>query len=139
MKGRNYQSLVSFISLILFVIIITICFLSIKNKNNEDYALRVEENFWSSERSTINEYSFDKVVKGDIISDTSFGLITVDSVSNDYIVLRFNEGNFVVREEGKGINLTADSLTTLQINRGTPISVSSQTMDAGVTVKVKFN
>ena len=67
-----------------------------------------------SENITYNPIKDSDIKKGDVISDSSFGTLTVKKIKKDYIVISVTEG--FVEDIGEGINMNADDLRKIKLN-----------------------
>ncbi len=86
---------------------------------------------------TAEENEFTTLNKGDVIYDTSFGVITIKSVDDHKVVLNV-DGAMVEPNSDGTINLRKDPITKITLNAGESIRLASQTMDAGVHMEISF-
>lgn len=105
--------------------------------SNADGEVIVIEDKWNDQGSSEEKYTFDDVKKGDVLSDSSFGTLTVKKIKDDYIIISVSEG--FVENTGEGINMNADDLTRIKLKKGESIKVSSKSFDAGITITIQYN
>nr|WP_027871101.1 hypothetical protein [[Eubacterium] cellulosolvens] len=73
----------------------------------------------------------------EIVYEDSFGTFRVYSANSKRITLEIKEGAFV-EKDGDGINLNAEPLKRITIEKGESVTVASQTMDAGVKLTFRY-
>lgn len=105
--------------------------------SNAGGEVTVIESKWNDQGSSEEKMVYSDIQKGDVISDSSFGTLTVKKVKKDYIVITVTEG--FVEDIGEGINMNADDLRKIKLKKGESISISSKTFDAGITITVEYN
>ncbi len=106
-------------------------------ETNAGGTVTITENKWNDQGSSEEKTVYSDIQKGDVISDSSFGTLTVKKIREDYIVISITEG--FVEQKGKGINMNADDLTEVKLKKGESISISSKTFDAGITITIEYN
>lgn len=96
----------------------------------------VTESKWNDQGSSEEEKNFDDVKKGDVLSESNFGTLTVKKITDDYVVISLTEG--FVEMTGKGINMNADDLTRIKLKKGESITIASKSYDAGITITIQY-
>lgn len=100
-------------------------------------SVTITENKWNDQGSGEEKTVCSDIKKGDVISDSSFGILTVKKVKKDYIVISVTEG--FVEDIGEGINMNADDLRKIKLKKGESITISSKSFDAGITITIEYN
>ena len=119
---------------LIFVFVLTGCNKNVDSKSRGE--VKVTEVEWN-DQGVGNEETFSiDVQKGDVLSDSSFGTLTVKKVTDDYVLISVSEG--FVEKEGKGINMNADDLTKIKLKKGESITIESKTFDAGITITIEY-
>lgn len=119
---------------LIFVFVLTGCNKNVDSKSRGE--VKVTEVEWN-DQGVGNEETFSiDVQKGDVLSDSSFGTLTVKKVTDDYVLISVSEG--FVEKEGKGINMNADDLTKIKLKKGESITIASKTFDAGITITIEY-
>lgn len=100
--------------------------------------LSVEEHHWHEKGSDAADPEvFTSLSKGDVVYDTTYAKIKVNSVSDEKIVLDV-DGAMVEPNSDGTINLRKDPVEKITINAGDSIVLKSQTMDGGVNLKIQY-
>lgn len=106
-------------------------------ETNAGGAVTVTESKWNDQGSGEEKTVYSVIQKGDVISDSSFGTLTVKKINEDYVIISVTEG--FVEKEGKGINMNSDDLTRIKLKKGERITIASKTFDAGITINIEYN
>lgn len=106
-------------------------------ETNAGGTVTVAESKWNDQGYSEEETVYSDIQKGDVISDSSFGTLTVKKMNDDYILIALTEG--FVEKTGKGINMNADDLTKIKLGKGESITIASKSFDAGVTITIQYN
>ena len=93
---------------------------------------------WSKEQPEPTEYTFETIVKGNVIYDTEYGTISVDSLSDAAIVLRIDSSRFVEPNENGTVNLTANPVESIRVKCGEEKRIVTQTLDGGIWLTVRY-
>lgn len=127
------------IALIPLTIILIILLAGCNESNDSDASgeILLTESKWNDQGSSEEEKVFDDIEKGDVLSDSSFGTLTVKKVKKNYIDISVTEG--FVEKTGKGINMNADDLTKIKLKKGDSITIASKSFDAGITITIQYN
>lgn len=104
--------------------------------SNLDGELVVTESKWFEFGSNEEEKILNDVKRGDVLSDSDFGTLTVKKVKNDYLEISVTEG--FVEQTGKGINMNADDLSKIKLKKGESITIASKSFDAGITITIEY-
>ena len=80
---------------------------------------------------------FEEVKSGDVLVETSFGTLKVDTITEEQIIISIIDGCYVERD-GDGVNLRAEPLTQIELRKGESIDLSSASMDAGNNLTISF-
>ncbi|MBR3600488.1 MAG: hypothetical protein IKL53_11510 [Lachnospiraceae bacterium] len=107
------------------------------SETNAGGTVTVTESKWNDQGYSEEETVYSDIQKGDVISDSSFGTLTVKKMNDDYILIALTEG--FVEKTGKGINMNADDLTKIKLGKGESITIASKSFDAGVTITIQYN
>ena len=107
------------------------------SETNAGGSVTITENKWNDQGSGEEKTVCSDIKKGDVISDSSFGILTVKKVKKDYIVISVTEG--FVEDIGEGINMNADDLRKIKLKKGESITISSKSFDAGITITIEYN
>ena len=103
-----------------------------------DAKLYIQESGWSETGSSQqNPVEFYPLKSGDVVYDANRTKVTIKSVDDDEIVLSI-DGYMVEPNKDGTINLTADPLKKIEIERGESIELHSQTMDAGFELYITY-
>ena len=88
--------------------------------------------------SNTTVYDYTPVVQGDeYFCIDSYSSLEVHSVTDDKVVL-YLDGCMVEPNKDGTINLNADPIKKLTINKGQTVKLVSQTMDAGINVEISY-
>ncbi len=120
-----------------FILIFALVGCNKSGDSNAGGKIIVTESKWNELGSSEEEKVLDDIEKGDVLSDTSFGTLTVKKAADDYVVISVSEG--FVEQAGIGINMNADDLRKIKLKKGESIRISSKTFDAGITMTIEYN
>lgn len=101
--------------------------------------LIVREKHWSDQGKGAEECTTVTVLHGGeiVYEDESYGVIKIDSANDKKVTLEI-EGCFVEPNPDGSIDLRAEPLKEITIERDQTVTLKTQTMDGGVTLEIKY-
>lgn len=94
---------------------------------------------WTEEQPDPAVTVFNDFSEGTVLYNKAyFGKVSVEKLTEEAIVLRFVDSCFVASNGDGTINLSAPPLDTVTIVRGEEIKVVTATMDAGISLTIRF-
>ena len=101
-------------------------------------SLSIQETEWSEQgSSTYDPIIFSPLQKGDVVYDDHFTKITVKSVNESRIVLVV-EGGMVEPNDDGTIDLDAEPIEKLELDRGQSVELVSTSMSAGFNLVISY-
>ena len=94
---------------------------------------------WTEEQPDPTVTVFEEFSEGTVLYNKAyFGKVSVEKLTEETVVLRFDDSCFVASNGDGTINLSATPLDTVTIARGEEIEVVTATMDAGVFLTIRY-
>ena len=94
---------------------------------------------WTPEQPEPTTNTFEGITEGTVVySSQIFGKIKVETVNQSTIELKIEGSTFAESNYNGTINLTGQTLEKLTIQRGEEVVIASKSMDAGVTLTIRY-
>jgi len=111
--------------------------------SKDDVLVLIESEWsgWGDGITKYNTYAYQEVTAGNVIYDTTNDMVPVTfevvDVTPTSITLKIN-GELVERNEDGSINLNAESLEEITVNKGETIELATKSMDAGKNFTINY-